>query len=325
MALTNKLNLPDAIVRAVANDDYSRGASDISVTEMLKPPLMRALEIRHAHEIVEDASDRIWSLIGQVAHGILERSETIAVAEPRLSMEARGWILSGRMDRVSIGPEAVLDDYKVTSVWSLVLEGMKPKREWVEQMNAYAVLLRQNGYAVAQARIIAMLRDWSKLEARRRPRDYPQSQVVVMDVPLWPEAEALAFVKGRVAVHQEAARLIEAGQLNHLVEALGCTAEDRWAKPTRWALMKEGRKSALRICDTESDALRWAFDNGFATIEGEGADERFELKKSITIVKRPGTSTRCESYCAAAPFCPQFAAMKAQGDVAAEADQEEAA
>src|SRR3954463_10849323 len=38
MKLTNRLGLPEPIVAAVANDGYSRGDADISVTSLLKPP-----------------------------------------------------------------------------------------------------------------------------------------------------------------------------------------------------------------------------------------------------------------------------------------------
>jgi len=61
MKLTNNLRLPDPMVRAVGNDSYTKGDADISVTELLTPPQLRALRIKHHDEIVEDVSDRIWS------------------------------------------------------------------------------------------------------------------------------------------------------------------------------------------------------------------------------------------------------------------------
>ena len=43
MILTNKHNLPEAIVAAIMNDSYTKGDADISVTELLSPPQLRAL------------------------------------------------------------------------------------------------------------------------------------------------------------------------------------------------------------------------------------------------------------------------------------------
>ena len=74
MKYTNKLNLPQPLVSAIVNDKYDSGTSDISVTSLLKPYQLRALE-RHHDKLTEDIADRIWSLLGQVIHGILERAK----------------------------------------------------------------------------------------------------------------------------------------------------------------------------------------------------------------------------------------------------------
>src|SRR6202142_1696526 len=87
MKYTNKQNLPQPIVKAVTNDSYNSGDCDISVTSLLKPPQMLALERLHKDDLEEDVSDRIWSLLGQVIHGILERAEETAVAERRLYID----------------------------------------------------------------------------------------------------------------------------------------------------------------------------------------------------------------------------------------------
>lgn len=70
--LTNKLNLPLAVVQAVTNDPYTRGDSDISVTQLISPPYQRRL--RQTVEPVEDVAERLFSLYGQLAHGLLERA-----------------------------------------------------------------------------------------------------------------------------------------------------------------------------------------------------------------------------------------------------------
>jgi len=48
MQITNRLNLPAAIVEAVRNDPYSSGDCDISCTRLVGPPMIRHLERLHA-------------------------------------------------------------------------------------------------------------------------------------------------------------------------------------------------------------------------------------------------------------------------------------
>jgi hypothetical protein len=102
MIITNKLGLPSSIEKAVRNDRYSRGNANISVTGLIGPARKRALEITHADEITEDVAERIWALMGQIAHGILERADDQAWCEERLYIERHGWRISGQFDRLCL-------------------------------------------------------------------------------------------------------------------------------------------------------------------------------------------------------------------------------
>jgi hypothetical protein len=277
MKLTNRANLPDAIFQAVANDPYSRGDADISVTGLISPPRKVALEQKHADEISEDAADRIWSLLGQSIHTILERANRKGIAERRLSIEVGGWRISGGMDLYE--EDGVLVDYKTTSAWS-VKGGVKP--EWTEQLNVYAEILRANGQPVKGLKVVAILRDWSKLEARRE-FNYPQAQVVSYPVELWPAEQALKFIRERVILHKQARLSLPL-----------CTGEERWAKPHEWALKKVGQKKAVKLYDNEADAKSHASTN----------------PKLLYVEVRHGESTRCEAYCNASKFCTQFQESK---------------
>lgn len=269
--LTNRAGLPQVVVDAVANDGYSKGDADISVTGLLKPARMSALEALHSHEIEQDASDKIWSLLGQAVHTILERANRTAIAERRLSMELDGWKISGGMDLYE--EDGALLDFKVTSVHKLIQGNLD---EWSQQLNSYSVLLRHHGHQVNKLQVIAILRDWSKLEARRNP-DYPQAQVMNVDIPLWDPEKALKFMRERVILHQQAR-----------VELPECSAEDRWARPDVWAVMRCGRKRAVKLCTSKDEALTYA-----------GSD------KNLYVIHRKGTSVRCESYCSCLSFCTQ--------------------
>ena len=118
MRITNKLGLPQPIVDAVINDDYCRGDAWKSVTGLLKPPRIAALEKLHADELEEEAADNIFRLVGKAVHGILERAERSAISEERLYMEIGGRRISGQMDRFHVVNKH-LSDHKVTTVWKV--------------------------------------------------------------------------------------------------------------------------------------------------------------------------------------------------------------
>lgn len=275
MKLTNRLMLPQPLVDAVKNDGYTSGDADISVTSLLSPPRKVALEKAHKDELEEDASERIWSLLGQSIHTILERAATTGVAERRLSIMVEGWKVSGGMDYYAPDRQDLLQDYKCVTVWKF--KGGGVPMEYEQQLNMYAEILRQNGHPIRKLQIVGILRDWSKMEAQRDP-EYPQAQVVVRDVEVWPSAQAQAFIRERVLMHR-AARY----------ELPECTPEERWQKPDMYAVMKPGGKRAVKLHTSKADA-----DAHAAEIKG------------AFVVKRPGESTRCKSYCSAAKFCSQY-------------------
>ena len=103
MKLTNKSNLPEAIKRAVENDPYDSSGSDISTTKLIAPPRIRVLQKRNWDSLEEDVSNRIWSLLGQSVHHIIERAKTRKeISEKRLFYKddkiTNGWTLSGAFD-----------------------------------------------------------------------------------------------------------------------------------------------------------------------------------------------------------------------------------
>lgn len=281
MKLSNRLNLPDAIVAAVQNDEYSHGTAHISVTGLLRPPRIGVLEKAHENELESDVSEHIWSLMGQSIHSILERANKTGIAERRLSMECNGWQISGGMDLVH--DDGILTDYKMTSVWKII-KGIDD--EWEKQLNLYAVLLRQHGHQVKRLQVVTILRDWSKMKASLEA-DYPQAQVVNIEIPLWPEGVAIEFMKERVILHQQAS----------LENLPLCTPAERWQREDVFAVMKIGRKSAVKLYDNENEALKH--------IEG---------LSDLSLVKRPGLSVRCREYCSVSKFCKQYQSSLKQGE-----------
>jgi hypothetical protein len=293
MRLTNKSNLPEAIVNAVANDPYSSKGSDISTTVLIAPPRIRVLRNQHDNEIEEDVADKIFALIGSSVHYMIERAKTRKdLAEKRLfykGKETNGWMLSGRFDLLSKG---TLIDFKVTSAWSVVDAMAKGKPEWEQQLNVLDFLCRHNPdeLTIYQKKIqpkslavMGIMRDWSIRQVQKSD-NYPKQQVMMIPVRKWSEQEQSDFITARIKTHQNA----ETGTLPL------CTAKERWATDNKYAIYKDGRKNALRLLDTKEQVKQYLNDNNL--IDG----------KRCKVVLRKGEDVRCQSYCPVNQFCDYY-------------------
>jgi len=275
MKLTNKYGLPRPLVSAIENDPYKK-VGDISITSLINAPRQRQLLIRHDQKITEDASERIWMLLGSSVHAILERADTRNhLVEERLTAKVLGWTVSGQPDL--LGPDGVLTDWKCCGVFSLLL-GEKP--DWVHQLQCYAWLYRQNGFTITKLQIVAILRDWMQSRAKQEPDNYPQCPVETVDIPLWHEKDQESYIHERVKLHQ-----FSQHQDDRSLPL--CTPEERWERPTSYAVQKPMNKRARRVFDSKDKATAEA-----------GAQE--------VVITRHGVSVRCVDYCKASPFCNQF-------------------
>lgn len=269
---TNLLGLPDAFVAAVMNDPYT-GGGDISATKLIDSPKRRTLYRAHKDSVVEDVADRVWAVMGQAVHAVLERAQTSALVEERLYADVNGWKVSGQYDRMHLA-DRVLQDWKVCSVFKA--DG---DESWERQLNVLRWLAHKNGYQVDRLQVVAIFRDWSKSKAQRDP-NYPQTPIKVIEVPVWTLEQAEAYIAERVGLHQRS----DAG------EVIECTEEERWYSGTTYALMKEGGKRAKRVVPILADLG--------------------EIPEGHYVVERPGVNRRCQDYCEVAPFCAQWQAIK---------------
>lgn len=282
MRLTNKYNLPQPLVEAIANDGYNapRGPKSISITTIFKPPRIVALERRHDNTLETDAIDSIWSLLGQSVHTILERANKSDIVEKRYGVDFNGWHVNGQLDSYTLH-DGLLRDWKTVSAWSVVHDSKTP--DWTNQLNAYAWLLRRHGFTPRALQIVGIIRDWSKREAARNP-DYPQKQVVTIDLPLLPDEVIESLIAERLALHDQAAEVLP-----------DCTPADRWMKPAKYAVIKRGGKRAIKLFDHEADAQAWISANA-------------KPNEKLEIETRPSEAVRCKHYCAvgAAGLCDQW-------------------
>ena len=290
MKYTNKHNIPQEIINAVHNDNYSRGKATISATGLLQPPRIRLLAQEHYDKLTIDVSDEIWKLLGQSVHTILERANEDnedTITEQRMFATVKDWTVSGQTDSIDVKSNT-LKDYKVTSVWSIVSALKEGKAEWEQQLNIYAYLYKQNtGKTIDQLNIIAIARDWNKNQYLRSGGDYPPSPITVLNIDLWSDEEQEAFIKQRVSIHQEA-------EVDYLIndKLPLCTDEERWRRKDTYRVEKKGRKTAVRVLDTQEEADKY--------MEGH------KDSKLLKVVEAKGECVRCANYCDVAEFCNQY-------------------
>lgn len=292
MQVTNHDKLPEPLVRAIQNDAYSKGDADYSCSELIDSPRIVLLKQRHYDEITEDAADGIWRLLGKLGHKLAEQAGADnALLEERLFMEVAGRRISGASDVAQwVYEDGKITDYKFTSVWTAVFGDRI--REWEAQQNIYAELFERHGFPVAALEICAIYRDWRPKEALQRGKDYPP-RAQIIPLKLWPREKRVAYIVARVEA-MKAAEPLPDDQLPH------CTPEEMWERPTKYAVMKEGRKTALRVLDTLQSA------DGFLKQE-----EKRPKAGVLYVEKRPGSRPRCEDYCPAKGRCNQYAEYKA--------------
>lgn len=284
MKYTNTQKLPNALFQAIANDPYVKGG-DFSASELPGPPQIRALRKRYNDEMEVDVADLVYPLLGNNTHYILERAGVEnSLTEEQFVSDIDGVKVSGRPDLFDA--DKVLWDYKITSRYVLI-DGVKP--EWEAQTNICAWLLETHGFEVKDIKICCIFRDWSKIQAMKNP-DYPKYQVAVLPVTLWFRHDTEEYVRERITLHREAEDLDD----HQLPE---CTPEERWDKPTIYAVMKKGRKSSLRNLNSFNAAQKFAEEKGLSM-------------ENHWIQERPGESTRCEYYCNCSKFCQQYKRMK---------------
>lgn len=132
------------------------------------------------------------------------------------------------------------------------------------------------GYVINALEVVVIMRDWSK--SRVGNGDYPEAPIMTISVPIWSEEHCECYIDERIRLHQMAE-----------YELPECSASERWATPDAWALMKEGRKTAVKIYGSEDEA-------GIALI---AAGEKHYIEHRL------GRNIRCDGYCCVSRFCEQ--------------------
>ena len=302
MQFTNVYNLPNSIEDALTKDTYdlSQVKNIVSVTSLIDSPKIVQLRKRHWNEMEEDISDRIWLLLGSAVHAILERVESKdRFIEERFYVDTDTWELvdkkhlksdkfyiAGKPDIYDSSVLAI-QDYKVTSVWSIIYG----KSEWEYQLNCYAWFYRKLGITVEKLQIIAILRDWNRREVMNSS-EYPKIPIAVVEVPLWSFDKQDKYIKDRYKKHQLFINEVDD-------EIPECSEKERWHKPGAFAVYKNDNKKALRVFETNKEAKDYHHAMQLGAQIGGHSD-------TYSIVERASSDTRCQFYCSCNIFCNYY-------------------
>ena len=277
MTLTNTLELPEALVNACETAPHNL-EGNVSVTTLKNGVREILLTKRHWKELTDDVSNRIWAIFGTAVHSLLEKESPDTFVEESFSLPVGKYKVTGRVDCYDM-KNHIIYDYKTASTWKYKFNDFS---DWRFQGLAYAWLMKKAGFEVHECRFVAMFKDFSPRKARLE-KDYPPSPVYVYRFPV-DEAglkEVEEYITSKVKLLEESENIPD--------EQLPlCTDEERWARGRKFALMKKGRKTAIKLYDSKEEA------------------EKAKTEESMYVEERVPEDGKCDGYCLCRDFCPYW-------------------
>lgn len=329
MKWTNKGNFPEAIVKAITNDSYSKGDADFSVTELINPPQVKKLQKMHSQELVKDVSENIWMLLGTSVHSILEESTGTPMVKLLAFREAQIDDIKAEMDalekgslnypvgdqvRTIISREPAIDNrietefrasvniggYVVSGAvdWydkeKLIIEDYKVVTTWKYtngDFKDYTKQLNMYKYLFAENG-----RACKQLRINAIFKDWKAREMGRENYPDYPVKQIDIPMWDSLDTLQyilDRVKLHSKANLcrnaEQLAEEYPCSDEDRWARRS-FAVVKKGGKRATKVFDTKPEAYEY-----FKTINAI----EYEIQDRSTF-------KRCEEYCDVSEFCMQY-------------------
>jgi hypothetical protein len=204
MKITNKLNLPAGLVKAVSTERHNADKC-ISATTLLQGVKQIILTDRHWDDLEDDVSDRVWAIWGTAVHSLLEQEGEHDFTEQQMSYPVGDITVTGRIDNYDM-QNGIICDYKTASIWKVKAGDFD---DWYKQGMIYAWLLAKNGFSVKKCRFITMLKDHRKTEASRNYQ-YPKNPVYVyeFDITFINLIKIDTFIRNKV---REYVRCLEQG------------------------------------------------------------------------------------------------------------------
>uniref|UniRef100_A0A6M3LB35 Putative PD-(D/E)XK nuclease superfamily protein n=1 Tax=viral metagenome TaxID=1070528 RepID=A0A6M3LB35_9ZZZZ len=308
MKITNDLNIPEHAFAAICRH---QGRLDpptldyIGVTTLMGEPLPRYLKARHWAELEIKASETMNAMQGQMGHLLFAGAQTDTETEIHLETEFEGVTIKGIADYYD--PKLfTLGDAKFKQVNAVTATNIRGYDKLETQLNIYCWMARRMGYDVQHLQGDIYINGWTVYKAFGDSA-YPKAPYVKLSIPIWEEAFTANYVSERLRVHntraifllrdfgtklperdEEIRLLLDSAMLKIPI----CTDEERFMQPTKYAVMKEGQKKAVKLCDKLEDALLYI-----------AAQPSTALKAKLSVTERKGGYMRCGFYCGVRNFC----------------------
>lgn len=273
------LGFPQAFLNAVESDPkYIPNLNRIGVTALIESPYIRKQYIENYDNLVIPASDYFKGFDGIAFHKRLEKHcPKNCRAEVKWECKIKDITLVGKADLVSEG----IEDYKKQGSFHWVKKNFeKSKLKITQQLNCLNWLKFKNENK--QAKFLCghiFINDWSPFK-KLQQKDYPP-KYFRLECPLWSLEQTESFINKRLKLH--------------LDKNYKCTDEDKWIRVQAFAVMKEGRKSALRVLSATQEAYQWIQDNR------RGGEYQ---RGRVTIQERKSEAVKCKYYCKVRSICP---------------------
>jgi hypothetical protein len=332
VTLTNKLNLPDQVVKACLYDTH-KVAGDYSVSQIIDSARVRLL--KRANDYEEDVSNRLYALMGTVLHSILERSNmssvekrafstVIGVMEEKMKGVTDEQKKEGMAKAISylnkfmaaLYPEQ--EDRYLYEVTQRVQIGEKVLYGTPDLFDKATGILYDYKYCSvfmftnpesqrkweAQTNVYAWLLTQAGYEVKEIRivaffRDWSSQPFnKKKDYPDSQIKELILKVRSPAQMTEYVTKRMTAHQQAEETGILPlCTGRERWATADQWAVKTPSAAKALRV-GPEEVCDKFIIDQG----------HRYEaMYKEF----RPGQSTKCEKFCPVKDFCDQYRDEKA--------------
>ena len=290
MKVTNKANLPAALVDLVQNSQFGYKEKCYSATTLLHANRDILLTRRHFDEIEVDANESVNMILGTAVHSLIEKFDKTGYAEIYLKEEIRdGYYLTGQCDLYdAVNFELV--DWKTASVYKII---RKDFGDWKKQGLIYAWLLVKKGHFVKKLKFHALLKDWTARDrriAKMKGDFYPDAQIYTWEYEV--TAQDLRDIETFIRDKFDSLILDELLSDDQLPD---CGPEDTWYTGDKYAVYGKSKVKAMRVLDTEQEAKDY-----------------MEHKGGTHIEFRPGEHRKCQDYCQCCKFCKYYQERKAK-------------
>ena len=245
----------------IVSEEYEYIENEYSVTEILNGIREIKLTRKYYNVLTKDVSDMVARIFGTAMHYLLEIKDKHNITEYKLKAEVKnGLYLKGRFDAYNKN-DYTLIDYKTCKAYKVIKGDFS---DWRKQGLMYAWLCKKNGLYVDKVRFIAMIKDYSintKLESGIYVYEFKVNALDLQDIERY---------------------IYEKFELLESDYNEPCNEEERWARPTKWACMKNNRKRAVKLFDTKAEAEEFSCDY---------------------IEERVGEDIKCDNYCDVKYYC----------------------